>query len=111
MNEFYEAMANFLEEMRSDLLERDYTVALEDWKEAEAERKRMQKKKESHMEKLTDADKAFWEEYFETLDHAHFKEEQRSYYQGMMDAVQMLGGLGLIKTSGNAKKLIEKYQH
>lgn len=44
------------------------------------------------------------------LNHAHFKEEQRAYYQGMMDAVQLLGGLNLLKTGNNMEKLIEKLQ-
>lgn len=110
MNEFYEAVANLLEELRCDMLEKDYAVAPEDWKEAEAELKCMGKKKERYFEKLPDSDKAFWEEYLEVLEHSHFKEEQRSYYQGMMDGILMLGGLGLIKRSGNVKKLIEIYK-
>lgn len=97
MNEFYEAVANMLEELRCDSLERDYSIGPEDLKEAETELKRIRKKQESHLEKLSDSDKAFWEEFFEVLEHAHFKEEQRSYYQGIMDGVQLLGSLGLIK--------------
>lgn len=60
------------------------------------------------MEKLPDTEKIFLKEYFDVLDQAHFKEEQRAYYQGIMDGVQLLGGLGLIKKGGNMKKLIEK---
>lgn len=85
MNEFYEAVANMLEELRCGSLERDYAIVPEDLKEAETELKRIRKKQESHLKKLPDSDKAFWEEYFEVLEHAHFKEEQRSYYQGIMD--------------------------
>ena len=60
------------------------------------------------LEKMPVADKTFLEEYLEVLEHAHFKEEQRSYYQGMVDGAQMLGGLGLIKKGKNIKKLVEK---
>lgn len=80
MNEFYEAVANLLEELRCDTMERDNVIAPEDLKKAETELKRMRKKQERYFEKLSDSDKAFWEEYFEVLEHAHFKEEQRSYY-------------------------------
>ena len=48
------------------------------------------------------------EEYIEVLEQAHFKEEQRAYYQGIMDGVELLGGLGLIKKGSNMKKLVEK---
>ena len=44
MNEFYETVANFLEEIRCDSEERKYAVAPEDMKESVAEMKKMQKK-------------------------------------------------------------------
>ena len=46
MNEFYETVANFLEEIRCDSEERKYAVAPEDMKESVAEMKKMQKKYE-----------------------------------------------------------------
>ena len=110
MNEFYEAVANMLEELRCDSVERDYAIAPEDLKEAETELEQAKKVQEHYFEKLPDSDKVFWEEYFEILEHAHFKEEQRPYYQGIMDGVQMLGSLGLIKGNNNTKQLIEKYK-
>ena len=33
------------------------------------------------------------------VDHAHFQEEQRAYYQGMLDVIQIFDGLGIIKKS------------
>ena len=47
-------------------------------------------------------------EYIEALEHCHFKEEQRSYYQGIMDGVQWLGELGLIKKGNSLKNVIDK---
>ena len=108
MNEFYETVANFLEEIRCDSEERKYAVAPEDMKESVAEMKKMQKKFTQHLEKMPDADRDVLEEYIEVLEQAHFKEEQRSYYQGIMDGVELLGGLGLIKKGSNMKKLVEK---
>ena len=61
-----------------------------------------------HLEKMPDADRDVLEEYIEVLEQAHFKEEQRAYYQGIMDGVELLGGLGLIKKGSNMKKLVEK---
>ena len=31
------------------------------------------------------------------VDHAHFQEEQRAYYQGMIDTIQIFEGLGILK--------------
>lgn len=108
MNEFYEAVANFLEEMRCDSEEREYAIIPEDMKESAAEAKKKQKKFVQYLEKMSDTDRAILEEYIEVLDRAHFKEEQRSYYQGIMDGVELLGGLGLIKKGNNMKELVKK---
>ena len=77
-------------------------------KEADSELKKMNKKFEKYLIGLTDKDKAFLREYQEAVEHAHFKEEQGAYYQGIMDGVQLLGGLGLIRQGSNMKKLIGK---
>lgn len=108
MNGFYEAVANLLEELRCNPEEREYAIKPEDMKEADAELKRVNKKLEKYLIGLSDKDKAFLEEYQETVEHAHFKEEQRAYYQGIMDGVQLLGSLGLIRKGSNMKKLIGK---
>lgn len=108
MNEFYETVANFLEELRCDSEERKYVIMPDDMKKSDTELKKMQKKLVQHLEKLPDTERIFLKEYFDVLDQAHFKEEQRAYYQGMMDGVQLLGGLGLIKKGSNMEKLIGK---
>ena len=43
------------------------------------------------------------------LEHFHYEEEQRAYYQGMMDVVEFLINIGAIKKSTNVKRMIEKY--
>ena len=73
MNEFYETVANFLEEIRCDSEERKYAVAPEDMKESVAEMKKMQKKFTQHLEKMPDADRDVLEEYIEVLEQAHGK--------------------------------------
>ena len=59
---------------------------------------------------MPDADRDVLEEYIEVLEQAHFKEEQRAYYQGIMDGVELLGGLGLIKKGSNMKKAGRKVE-
>lgn len=104
MNEFYEAVANFLEEMRCDSGEREYAIIPEDMKESAADLKKKQKKFLQSLEKMSDGDRSVLEEYIDVIERAHFKEEQRSYYQGIMDGVELLSGLGLVKKRNNMKK-------
>ena len=40
------------------------------------------------------------------VDHVHFQEQQRAYYQGLVDAVQILAGMGIVKESANVKELL-----
>ena len=42
------------------------------------------------------------------VDHAHFQEEQRAYYQGMLDVIQIFDGLGIIKKSNKITELLYK---
>ncbi|MCC8102699.1 MAG: hypothetical protein LIP11_10735 [Clostridiales bacterium] len=108
MNCVYEVMASFLEELRCENTRKKYVIAAKDIEDAAIELRKIQRKMNNYLKKLSDKDRVFLETYFDALEHDYFKEEQRAYYQGMMDAVQMLGGLGLIKTGKNAKKLIAK---
>ena len=43
------------------------------------------------------------EKYMDIVDHAHFQEEQRAYYQGMIDAIQIFEGLGILKKRNKVK--------
>ncbi|MFR3493569.1 MAG: hypothetical protein ACLTTJ_06905 [Blautia sp.] len=109
MNEFYEAVSNLFEELRCDSGEREYTVQPEEWKEAEKNLKQIQKKLPLHLEKIPEREQNFWNKYLDQLEHFHYEEEQRAYYQGMMDVVEFLINIGAIKKSTNVKRMIEKY--
>lgn len=41
-------------------------------------------------------DRELLEDYTDTVDHAHYKEEQRAYYQGFVDSIQVFDGLRTI---------------
>lgn len=109
MNEFYLAVSNLLTELRCDSKEREYAIETEEWVQAEKELKKIQKNAEEHLTKMKDGEKEFWRDYLTCLDMFHFEEEQKSYYQGLMDGIQLLGGWGLIKKNGNFWNIIEKY--
>ena len=105
MNEFYEAVSNLFEELRCDSGEREYTVQPEEWKEAEKNLKQIQKKLPLHLEKIPEREQNFWNKYLDQLEHFHYEEEQRAYYQGMMDVVEFLINIGAIKKSTNVKRM------
>ena len=114
MNEFYEAVSNLFEELRCDSGEREYTVQPEEWKEAEKNLKQIQKKLPLHLEKIPEREQNFWNKYLDQLEHFHYEEEQRAYYQGMMDVVKVLKPeesvyreLILVKIRANAQQRSE----
>ena len=45
----------------------------------------------------------------DAVDHAHYKEEQRAYYQGFVDSIQVLDGLGIVKKRMRIKELLKKF--
>ena len=80
----------------------------EDLKEAEAELKTERKKFEALLENLQGKKKEILESYMSAVEHVHFKEEQRAYYQGIMDGVLLLSSLGLVPKGKNVDELIKK---
>ena len=44
----------------------------------------------------------------DAVDHAHYKEEQRAYYQGIVDAIQILEGLGIISKTAKVRELLRR---
>ena len=53
-------------------------------------------------------DRGLLEDYMDAVDHAHYKEEQRAYYQGMVDAIQILEGLGIITKTAKVRGLLRR---
>lgn len=90
MNEVFETLSGVLEELRSESGGREYSVQTEDAQKAEQELKKKSRAYEKFLLSQTEKDRKFLEDYMEALDHAHYKEEQRAYYQGIVDAIQIL---------------------
>ena len=93
MNEVFETVAEVLEELRSEAEEREYSVHTN-----ESENADKALKKAKHRE--------FFENYMDIVDHAHFQEEQRAYYQGMVDVMQIFDGLGILKERNKVKEVL-----
>jgi hypothetical protein len=108
MNEVFETLSEVFEELRSETGEREYFVQTEDAKKASRELKKKNRAFEKYLSSLSASDREFLEDYMDTVDHAHYKEEQRAYYQGLVDGIQLLDGLGIIQKRVRVKELLEK---
>ena len=107
MNEVFETLSDVHEELRSETGGREYSVETEDAKKAGQELKKKSRAYEKFLLSQTEKDRKFLEGYMEAVDHAHYKEEQRAYYQGFVDSIQVLDGLGIIKKRMRIKELLK----
>ncbi len=108
MNEVFETLSDVFEELRSESEDREYSVQTEEAKAASRELKKKQKAFEAYLSKLPKEDREFLEDYMDAVDHAHYKEEQRAYYQGIVDAIQILEGLGIIHKTAKVRELLRR---
>ena len=108
MNEVFETLSGILEELRSEVGERKYSVQTEDAKNADRQLQKKNKAYEKYLLQLEQADRELLDDYMETLEHAHFQKEQRAYYQGLVDAIQILEGLGIIEKRVKVIELLNK---
>ena len=96
MNEVFEKLSEVFEELRSEADEREYSIQIEETKKADKELKKANREYEKFLSEISAEQRNFLENYMDIVDHAHFQEQQRAYYQGIVDAVQILGGLGIV---------------
>jgi hypothetical protein len=108
MNEVFETLSDVFEELRSESEDREYSVQTEEAKAASRELKTKQKAFEAYLSKLPKEDREFLEDYMDAVDHAHYKEEQRAYYQGIVDVIQILEGLGIIHKTAKVRELLRR---
>jgi len=106
MNEVFETIAEAFEELRSEAGEREYSVQTKEAEKADMKLKKANQEYEKLLTEISAEHKVFLENYMDIVDHAHFEEQQRAYYQGMVDAVQILAGLGIVKESVKVKELL-----
>ena len=102
----FERLSDVFEELRSDAGEREYSIQTEEAKKADKELKKENREYEKFLSDLSTEQRNFLENYMDIVDHAHFQEQQRAYYQGIVDAVQILAGLGIVKESVKVKELL-----
>ena len=73
---------------------------------AAKELKKANQEYEKLLAEISREQRVLLEKYMVIVDHAHFQEEQRAYYQGMIDAIQIFDGLGILKKRNKVKELL-----
>ena len=108
MNEVFETLSDVFEELRAEAREREYSVQTEEAVNANAILKRENEAFQKWFSSLNDEDRTCIENYLNAVEHAHFQDEQRAYYQGMVDAMQIFMGLGIVKKRDEIENLINR---
>ena len=106
MNEVFETIAEVFEELRSEAGEREYSVQTKESEKADKKLKKANREYEKLLTEISAEHKEFLEDYMDIVDHAHFEEQQRAYYQGMIDVIQIFDGLGILKERSKVKELL-----
>ena len=106
MNEVFETIAEVFEELRSESGEREYSVQTKESEKADKKLKKANREYEKLLTEISAEHKEFLEDYMDIVDHAHFEEQQRTYYQGMIDVIQIFDGLGILKERSKVKELL-----
>lgn len=106
MNEVFETIAEVFEELRSESGEREYSVQTKESEKADKKLKKANREYEKLLTEISAEHKELLEDYMDIVDHAHFEEQQRAYYQGMIDVIQIFDGLGILMERSKVKELL-----
>ena len=108
MNDVFETVAEVFEELRSEAEGREYYVQTKEAENADIRLKKANQEYRKLLAEISVEHREFLENYMDIVDHAHFQEEQRAYYQGMLDVIQIFDGLGINKKSNKIRELLYK---
>ena len=108
MNDVFETVAEVFEELRSEAEGREYYVQTKEAENADIRLKKANQEYRKLLAEISVEHREFLENYMDIVDHAHFQEEQRAYYQGMLDVIQIFYGLLIIKKSNKIRELLYK---
>ena len=106
-NEVWSEIGTFLNGLRCGNVKRESYIQLPELAEADEQKKVAQETFQMELD-LMEAGKR---ECVETLKHLSFVAEEQAYCQGYVDCIQLLAGLGMLKSSPDIKKLVERIKN
>ncbi|MEY8335954.1 hypothetical protein AALB53_23195 [Lachnospiraceae bacterium 47-T17] len=106
-NEVTEKLELFLQNLRCEDAERETLVHLDSCREETERLAGLEEEYTQVMDGLDQRSRAILENYIEQMLSKAFAEQQESYLQGLLDAFQILCGLGILSTNQNVEKIID----
>lgn len=110
-NEVMEKMVLFLQNLRCENVNREMLVHLDSCEREKTKLRKLQTEYEKVKARMLSYDKECLEKYQEQAERAAFEEQQEAYLQGMIDAFQVLEGLGVIRASEKIENLIKHIEN
>lgn len=106
-----EKLEVFIQNLRCENLHRETLIHLEN---CMREKKILETLKDGYnglMKSINSSEKMIIDNYIEQIQKVAFAEQQEAYLQGMIDAFQILSGLGILSTNENILSIIEKIKN
>lgn len=110
-NEVMEKLVLFLQNLRCENVNRETLVHLAGCKREKEGLRNLRTGYEELKERMFASDKDLLEKYMEQVERVAFEEQQEVYLQGIMDAFQVLEGLGVIRASEKIENLIKHIEN
>lgn len=107
-NIVWEKIGTVLNTLHCEDVKRESYIRLPEAEEALRLKKEAEEELEDVLEVMTSDQKVCIENYIDSLNHQAFVEEQKAYCQGYVDCIQLLAGLGILKSNPDVERLIEK---
>ena len=106
-NEVTEKLELFLQNLRCEDAKRETLVHLDSCREETERLAGLEEEYTQVMDGLDQRSRAILENYIEQILSKAFAEQQEAYLQGLLDAFQILCGLGILSTNQNVEKIID----
>ena len=106
-NEVTEKLELFLQNLRCEDAERETLVHLDSCREETERLAGLEEEYTQVMDGLDQRSRAILENYIKQILSKAFAEQQEAYLQGLLDAFQILCGLGILSTNQNVEKIID----
>lgn len=110
-NEVTEKLVLFLQNLRCEDAGRETLVHLDGSKREKENLRDLRTSYEKLKERMPASDKDYLERYMEQAERVAFEEQQEAYLQGLLDAFQILQGMGVIRASEKVENLIRQIEN
>ena len=110
-NEVTEKLELFLQNLRCEDTKRETLVHLDSCQEESERLAALEEEYRRVMDGLDQHSRAILKQYAEQMLSKSFAEQQEAYLQGILDAFQILCGLGILSTTENVEKIIGRLKN